>query len=185
MLAAPASEAELAEAVRCHNGRAVIVGVERYVGPLYEVLGREGKPGRSAIARFGVGHDRVGKALARRRGIVVTNTPGVLDVSVGEHAIWLLGALLRHVAALDAEVKAGAFRPRMGAYMFMINEPLIPSMVRSGYRRGFAGAVNAAAATIGPVVPPSVGFIIYASLTGQSVGTHRCHAFIANTPRTM
>jgi C4-dicarboxylate transporter DctM subunit len=51
-----------------------------------------------------------------------------------------------------------------------VGSVMIPSMTRAGYRPGFAAAVNAAAATIGPVVPPSVGFIIYASLSGESVG---------------
>ena len=51
-----------------------------------------------------------------------------------------------------------------------VGSVMIPSMTRSGYSRGFAAAINAAAATIGPVIPPSVGFIIYASLANVSVG---------------
>ena len=51
-----------------------------------------------------------------------------------------------------------------------VGSVMIPSMTRSGYSRGFAAAVNAAAATIGPVIPPSVGFVIYASLANVSVG---------------
>lgn len=51
-----------------------------------------------------------------------------------------------------------------------VGSVMIPSMVRAGYRPGFAAALNAAAATVGPVIPPSVGFIIYASLANVSVG---------------
>jgi len=51
-----------------------------------------------------------------------------------------------------------------------VGSVMILSMKRNGYRPGFAAAVNAAAATIGPVIPPSVGFIIYASLANVSVG---------------
>lgn len=51
-----------------------------------------------------------------------------------------------------------------------VGSVMIPSMEQAGYRKGFAAAVNAAAATIGPVIPPSVGFLIYASLSGVSVG---------------
>ncbi len=51
-----------------------------------------------------------------------------------------------------------------------VGSVLIPAMTRNRYNRGFAAAVNAAAATVGPVIPPSVGFIIYASLSGVSVG---------------
>lgn len=47
---------------------------------------------------------------------------------------------------------------------------MVPEMTKKGYSRGFSGAVNAASATIGPVIPPSIGFIIYASLSGASVG---------------
>jgi len=47
---------------------------------------------------------------------------------------------------------------------------MIPTMHKQGYSKGYAGALNAAAATIGPVIPPSVGFIIYASVSNASVG---------------
>ena len=51
-----------------------------------------------------------------------------------------------------------------------VGSVMIPSMEKSGYRREFAAAINAAAATIGPVIPPSVGFVIYGSLSNVSVG---------------
>ncbi len=44
------------------------------------------------------------------------------------------------------------------------------AMVDSGYSRKFAAAITAASSTIGPVVPPSIPFVIYGSLTGVSVG---------------
>jgi tripartite ATP-independent transporter DctM subunit len=47
---------------------------------------------------------------------------------------------------------------------------LIPSMVREGYSRGFAAAISACAATIGPIIPPSVAFVIFGSLTSVSIG---------------
>ncbi len=51
-----------------------------------------------------------------------------------------------------------------------VGSVMVPSMVKAGYRPGFSAAVNAAAATIGPIIPPSVGFLIYASLANCSVG---------------
>lgn len=51
-----------------------------------------------------------------------------------------------------------------------IGSVMIKSMEEKGYTKGFAGAINAAAATIGPVIPPSVGFIIYASVSNASIG---------------
>src|SRR5437773_1236772 len=79
-----AGEAALSAAVLEHGARAVIIGIERYSGPLYRALNQAGGGGGTMIARFGVGHDGVDKTLARAKGIVVCNTPGVLDISVAE-----------------------------------------------------------------------------------------------------
>ena len=51
-----------------------------------------------------------------------------------------------------------------------VGSTMVPMMEKKGYPKGFAAAVNASAATIGPVIPPSIGFIIYASVSGTSVG---------------
>jgi len=51
-----------------------------------------------------------------------------------------------------------------------VGSTMVPMMEEKGYPRGFAAALNASAATIGPIIPPSVGFIIYASVSGTSVG---------------
>jgi len=58
-----------------------------------------------------------------------------------------------------------------------VGSVMIKSMEEKGFPRGFSGAVNAAAATIGPVIPPSIGLIIYASVSNASVGK----LFIAGT----
>ncbi len=47
---------------------------------------------------------------------------------------------------------------------------LIPSMIRNDYSPGFAAAISACAAAIGPLVPPSVAFVIFGSLTSVSIG---------------
>jgi tripartite ATP-independent transporter DctM subunit len=46
---------------------------------------------------------------------------------------------------------------------------LIPEMVRRGYDRGFASAVQAAGGSLGVVIPPSIPMIIFGFLTGASV----------------
>lgn len=51
-----------------------------------------------------------------------------------------------------------------------IGSTLIPAMRKEGYDSGFAAGLTAAASTIGPVIPPSIGLIVYASLTELSVG---------------
>lgn len=51
-----------------------------------------------------------------------------------------------------------------------IGSMTIPSMVRAGYRPEFAVGLTAAAATMGPIIPPSILMVIYGSVTGLSVG---------------
>lgn len=48
---------------------------------------------------------------------------------------------------------------------------LIPEMKKEGYAKAYAVAVTTSSATVGPIVPPSVLFVIYGSLTGVSVGS--------------
>jgi len=46
----------------------------------------------------------------------------------------------------------------------------IEAMTKAGYRRRFAAAITAVSSTIGPIIPPSIPFVIYGSLTNVSVG---------------
>lgn len=46
---------------------------------------------------------------------------------------------------------------------------LLPAMVAQGYKRGMAGALLSSAGSIGIIIPPSIAFIIYASLVQVSV----------------
>lgn len=110
----PPGEDVLAAAVRSSNARAVIVGIEPYRGPLYESLAAMAGGRGALIARFGVGHDSIDKAAARQRGILVTNTPGTLDASVAELALFLMGSLLRRISDLDARFRRGEFASRGG-----------------------------------------------------------------------
>jgi len=47
---------------------------------------------------------------------------------------------------------------------------LIPAMERAGYPKIFSAALVGAASTIGPVIPPSIPFVVYGGITGVSVG---------------
>lgn len=46
---------------------------------------------------------------------------------------------------------------------------LIPAMKRAGYKPSFAAAIIAASSTIGPIIPPSIPFIIIGATVGISV----------------
>lgn len=47
---------------------------------------------------------------------------------------------------------------------------LIPAMQQAGYQKRFAVAIVAAAATIGPIIPPSIPFVVYGSMANVSIG---------------
>lgn len=108
-LRAPAEEKHLAEFVVRHGIRHAVVGVERYARQLYETL-----PAGSVLARFGVGHDGIDKSKATEGGILCTNTPGVLDDSVAEHTLVLMGAAARHVPEMTRAMKGEAWNPCVG-----------------------------------------------------------------------
>jgi phosphoglycerate dehydrogenase-like enzyme len=107
--AAPAGEAALADAIGRTGARYVVLGPAKYTDAVYRALPRGG-----VLARFGVGHDGVDKRRATDAGLFCTNTPGVLDDSVAEHAMMLVLAAARLVAWFDADMRRGTWRLREG-----------------------------------------------------------------------
>ena len=51
-----------------------------------------------------------------------------------------------------------------------LGQVLHKAMVDNGFKPNFSASLVAAAATIGPVIPPSIPFVLYGALTGVSVG---------------
>ncbi|QEE45184.1 TRAP transporter large permease [Rhizobium sp. WL3] len=52
-----------------------------------------------------------------------------------------------------------------------IGKMIIDMMVKSGhYTRGYAAAITAASATIGPIIPPSIPMVLYALVSHTSIG---------------
>jgi C4-dicarboxylate transporter DctM subunit len=47
---------------------------------------------------------------------------------------------------------------------------LIPAMRKAGYGVPFAASIVAAAGTIGPIIPPSIPFVLYGSIASVSIG---------------
>src|SRR5262249_32826586 len=80
-----------------------------YSGPLYEALA----PG-AVIARFGVGHDSIDKQKATAAGILCTNTPGVLQQSVAECTMLMIGAAARHFVTLATNTSRGNWQSIIG-----------------------------------------------------------------------
>ena len=59
------------------------------------------------VANFGVGYDRIDLAVCAERGIVVTNTPGVLDAATADLAFALILATRRRVVEGDRIIREG------------------------------------------------------------------------------
>jgi lactate dehydrogenase-like 2-hydroxyacid dehydrogenase len=64
-------------------------------------------PALEIIASFGVGYDGIDLVAAAERGIVVTNTPGVLTEEVADTALGLLLMTVRELAAAERHLRAG------------------------------------------------------------------------------
>jgi glyoxylate reductase len=61
------------------------------------------------VASYGVGTNHLDLAACRARGVLVTNTPGVLTDATADHAMALLLAAARRVAEGDRVVRAGGW----------------------------------------------------------------------------
>lgn len=122
--------------------------------------------------------------------IVMVALPFFLLAGELMNAVGITDRLVRFAMALIGKISGGLSFVVILTNMIMaaisgaavasgaaVGSVMIPSMTKTGYSKGYAGAVNAAAATIGPVIPPSIGFIIFASVSNASIGK----LFIAGT----
>ena len=96
---------------------------------------------------------------------------GGLTQRLIDWALAMVGTLkgsLGHVSILTNLVMAGVSGSAV-ADAVALGKPLIPAMIREKYKPGFAGAVVAAGALLGPIIPPSIPMVIYAQIANESV----------------
>src|SRR3989338_138610 len=67
-------------------------------------------PRLKIVANYAVGYDNIEVSYAKKKGIVITNTPGTLEHAVAEHAFALLLAAARNIPQADAFMRAGRYR---------------------------------------------------------------------------
>jgi len=67
-------------------------------------------PDLRAVANIAVGYNNIDVAACTRRGIVVTNTPGVLDDTTADLAFALLMATARRITEAEAWLRAGHWK---------------------------------------------------------------------------
>lgn len=99
----PPSRAELLDAVAGAAGLVTLL-TESVDDELLTAAG----PGLRVVANCAVGYDNIDVEAAARRGVVVTNTPDVLDEATADLAMTLILAASRRVVEADRFVRAGS-----------------------------------------------------------------------------
>lgn len=67
-------------------------------------------PDLKMVANYAVGYNNIDVEAAKKRGITVSNTPGVLDETTADLAFALLMAAGRKIVAADKYMRAGKFK---------------------------------------------------------------------------
>src|SRR5690606_25598104 len=67
-------------------------------------------PGLKVVANVAVGYDNLDVAAIKRRGIVATNTPGVLSGAVAEFTWAMIFAVTRRLGEAERLVRAGGWK---------------------------------------------------------------------------
>ena len=70
---------------------------------------------------------------------------------------------------LVANLALAAIMGSATAQMAIMTRVMVPEMERNGYTRSYATGLTAAAGLLGPIIPPSMMFIIYGVIAQQSV----------------
>lgn len=81
---------------------------------------------------------------------------------------WMPGGLA--VVAIIASMFFAAMTGAGAATTAAVGGMMIPAMVKDGYDRNYATALQASAGVFGPIIPPSILMVLYAVTAGVSVG---------------
>jgi tripartite ATP-independent transporter DctM subunit len=99
------------------------------------------------------------------------NTGGITDrlVMFAKVLVGHITGGLAHVNIVTSMIMAGMSGSAVtdAASTSMV---LVPAMRKAGFPAGFSSAVTAASATVGPIIPPSIPIVIYASIASVSTG---------------
>jgi tripartite ATP-independent transporter DctM subunit len=144
----------------------------------------------TAAAYVYVLSDQVSETIVAARGIsFVSESYTILAVPLFVLAARLMNdagmtdRLVRFAVAAVGHVRGGIGHAVVLANMVMagmsgsatadaagIGQAMIPALRKAGYSAPSAAALTASAATIGPIVPPSIAMVLYAALANVSLG---------------
>ena len=99
------------------------------------------------------------------------NTGGITDrlVRIARALVGGITGGLAHVVVVSNMIMAGMSGSGV-ADAAGTGTILIPAMKKAGYKIPFSAAIVGAAGTIGPIIPPSIPFVIYGSIASVSIG---------------
>jgi tripartite ATP-independent transporter DctM subunit len=99
------------------------------------------------------------------------NTGGITDrlIRLARALVGHITGGLAHVVVVSNMIMAGMSGSGV-ADAAGTSTILVPAMKKAGYSVPFAAAIVGAAATIGPIIPPSIPFVIYGSIASVSIG---------------
>ncbi|KYH33111.1 TRAP transporter large permease [Neomoorella mulderi] len=145
--------------------------------------------GFSAVLAFVLGHSPIPWLVIPQRLFVAMDSFPLMAIplfilagelmntgGITSRIVQFASSLVRHIRGGFAHVTIVASMIFAGisgaaaADASAIGAMMVPAMEKSGYDRDYAVAVTASAATIGPIIPPSILMIIYGSITGLSIG---------------
>lgn len=99
---------ELLNYLKSDKFDAMLCQLEDKITP--EILDAAKESGVKIIANYAVGYDNIDVKAAAERGIMITNTPGVLTNTVAEHTFALLLSAAHRIAEADRFTRAGKFK---------------------------------------------------------------------------
>jgi D-3-phosphoglycerate dehydrogenase len=94
--------AAIVDLARQHRPAAIMTCWAEVTAPAIEAC-----PDLEIVQRIGVGLDNIDRVAAAARGAIVTNVPDYCVEEVSDHAVGMLLAWARGIAAFDREVKGG------------------------------------------------------------------------------
>jgi glyoxylate reductase len=107
------------ELLRCVQGADALLTLltDKIDGEIIDAAG----PQLKIIANMAVGFDNIDVQAATQRGILVTNTPGVLTDATADHAWALLFSIARRIPESERYLRAGKFK-NWGPLLFLGGE---------------------------------------------------------------